>query len=116
MDEYPAWGTLFSAHAKMGGAESNFYTGGYGCLRVATMSCNRIGDGGLVMALCPHCASVVQQMQLETMTIRSADGKDCWKGAAYACPHCYKILGVDIDPALIAAELKRELRSLLSPS
>jgi hypothetical protein len=77
-------------------------------------NCN--GDGGLVMALCPHCASVVQQMRLETMTIESADGKDRWKGTAYACPHCYKILGAELDPVAIAAEITRDVRKLLGKS
>jgi hypothetical protein len=52
-------------------------------------------------------------MQLETMTIASADGKECWKGTAYACPHCYKILAADIDPVAIAAEVTRELKKHL---
>ena len=68
------------------------------------------------MALCPHCANAVEQMRLETMTFTSADGKDCWKGTTYACPHCYMILGAEIDPVAIAAEVTRELRELLGKS
>jgi hypothetical protein len=50
------------------------------------------------------------------MTFTSADGKDCWKGTTYACPHCYMILGAEIDPVAIAAEVTRELRELLGKS
>jgi phage terminase large subunit GpA-like protein len=63
-------------------------------------------------AKCPHCEKPVSQIEIEDvdMTVLS---RPQLKGFAYLCPHCRKILSVQVNPLILQDNLlKRIVESL----
>jgi hypothetical protein len=69
------------------------------------------------MAECHKCGRKLTTVHIDAVSVRG--GRHQWNGAAYACPSCNVVLGVEIDPialkADIVAEVVDQIRRLLRP-
>jgi len=57
---------------------------------------------------CPSCKSAVLSLKLAAIPI-NANGVT-WKGLSYQCPSCNTVLGAQIDPVALNAELLSDIR------
>lgn len=58
---------------------------------------------------CPYC-----EKPLSTVAATGVDVvvglEHRWKGVTYACPYCQKILGVEIDPIALKADIVAQIK------
>ena len=60
---------------------------------------------------CPHCTKAIMGVKLHAVDATSTGFSlgEGWKAVTYACPSCSKVLGVQIDPVAIKADIVREV-------
>lgn len=63
-------------------------------------------------AKCPHCDQIVTQVEGLDVPV-TVSHRPQWQGLAYACPHCHKILSVQVNPFLLNNELVADLLKAL---
>ena len=63
---------------------------------------------------CPKCDATVTHVILESTDIHVQLLKPHqWKGVSYLCPHCRAVLGIQIDPIALKADLLKGIKKLL---
>lgn len=63
-------------------------------------------------ASCPHCSRPLQSLNVTGMQAKTSSGES-WDAAAFACPHCQKILGASFDGVRHTTYLLAEIKKLL---
>jgi len=56
------------------------------------------------MAKCPHCNKSVLSVNLEKVESSALFGPK-WNTIIYSCPHCQKVLNVQIDPVALKTDI-----------
>ena len=64
------------------------------------------------MKICPHCETVLTSVNIQDLT-GNASGRTQWKCIAYTCPHCSKVLSVQIDPVALKTDTLNAVQKLL---
>ena len=59
--------------------------------------------GGIDMGKCPHCQKTVTSANVEPLNLNA--GAESYKGVSYLCPHCRAVLGIQMDPLALNADL-----------
>ncbi len=67
---------------------------------------------------CPKCGQFVYRLIYHSVDASSLTSPVTWRAITLQCPHCYTVLGAQLDPIAIksdtvretAAEVKRQLR------
>lgn len=60
---------------------------------------------------CPKCENVIRKFLLEEVDGDSGPGaRTTWRCLTYLCPTCRTIVGVQIDPIAIKADLLKEIK------
>lgn len=57
---------------------------------------------------CPKCESTITKVDHEHVDIGTALKKQ-WHGISYICPSCRAVLGVQIDPIALKADIVSEI-------
>jgi hypothetical protein len=57
--------------------------------------------------MCPHCENIVGTVNIKDVNVVS--GINQWRGIAYMCNHCRKILSVAIDPISLKSDIVDEI-------
>lgn len=71
------------------------------------MISERIGESKMINSgKCPSCGQVPRQINIETVTVGALMAPS-YKGVSYVCPNpaCRAILGVQMDPIALDADL-----------
>lgn len=63
------------------------------------------------MAKCPHCNELVLRVNLDKVESSALGGP--WNTILYSCPHCQKVLNVQIDPIAIKTDIIEAIKILL---
>lgn len=70
-----------------------------------------------MMGKCPSCNNLVARLNFHSLD--AGLPSDAWKAMTYSCPSCNAILGCQIDPiaveADIVAKVTAAVRKLLAP-
>ncbi|MGB6371157.1 MAG: hypothetical protein WBF68_09015 [Atribacterota bacterium] len=56
------------------------------------------------MAKCPHCNKPVLRVNLDEVKSSVVFGAS-WRTILYSCPHCQKVLNVQIDPVALKTDI-----------
>ncbi len=59
------------------------------------------------MGKCPKCGKLVTWVN--TMSADAKAGARTWRGVLYCCPFCSTVLGVQIDPVALKADIVDEV-------
>jgi hypothetical protein len=78
----------------------------------------RTGQGRLIMNMhsgkCPKCEQMIGWVRFQGVDARPAIvGGKTWNAISFQCPHCYSVLGVQIDPIALKTETINEFDELL---
>ncbi|NJO34446.1 MAG: hypothetical protein HC869_16285 [Rhodospirillales bacterium] len=65
---------------------------------------------------CPKCEKVVRTVNVERIDISAGIGRATWVGVSYVCPTaaCRTVLGVEIDPIALKADIVKEVRKAIT--
>jgi uncharacterized protein with PIN domain len=55
---------------------------------------------------CPKCDKTIAHAKAEAIELRVSP-KEIYKGVSYLCPACKAVLGVEIDPIALKADIVR---------
>lgn len=69
--------------------------------------------GTIPVGTCPSCKKIVRGVEADGIDI-SVNLMPQWKGVAYHCQSCRAVLGVEIDPVALKADILAEIKQLLS--
>jgi ribulose 1,5-bisphosphate carboxylase large subunit-like protein len=58
---------------------------------------------------CPQCSKTITSVKVEDVVVE-VEFRPKWKGFSYGCPHCRAVLGVQINPLLVADEIVDSLK------
>jgi hypothetical protein len=56
---------------------------------------------------CPKCDKTISRVKVEAIEIESSTSS--FMGASYVCPSCHCVLGVEIDPIALKADILKKL-------
>ena len=59
--------------------------------------------------MCPHCNALLNNVNIKDVNVRAGINRNEWRGIAYICPFCQKILSVAIDPIAIKTDIVDDL-------
>jgi phage FluMu protein Com len=62
------------------------------------------------MAKCPHCNELVLRVNLDKVESSALSGGS-WNTILYSCPHCQKVLNVQIDPVALKTDIITALQN-----
>ena len=62
------------------------------------------------MAKCPHCNEPVLRVNLDKVESSALSGGS-WNTILYSCPHCQKVLSVQIDPVALKTDIITALQN-----
>jgi phage FluMu protein Com len=62
-----------------------------------------------VKGKCPKCDKLVMNVYIADVTAQVPFNGKSWNAISYNCPHCQTVLGVQIDPIAIKADIVDEL-------
>ncbi len=62
---------------------------------------------------CPKCEKPVANVSISEVPARAFMAQKEWRGLSFNCPMCQTILGVQIDPIAIKADIVNELMNKL---
>ncbi len=65
-----------------------------------------------MLGKCPKCDNLINFVNVNEIEIRTGDGAS-WRGVSYICPYCFAVVGVQMDPISLKADLKNEILSVL---
>lgn len=57
----------------------------------------------------PQCSKVINQVRISKM--HGVDGTRKQKCVTFSCPHCFTVLGVQIDPWAVAYDIVQGVKS-----
>lgn len=57
---------------------------------------------------CPHCERPISQLEVDDIHL-TVDGRATWMGMSYGCPHCRKIVSVQMNPLTLAEDTAKEV-------
>ena len=57
------------------------------------------------MAKCPYCNNTILSINLEKVQSSALCSMPPWNTILYSCPHCQKVLNVQIDPIAIKTDI-----------
>lgn len=57
------------------------------------------------MNTCPYCKNHVHSAIVEEIPIQPAGVAGRWAGASYGCPHCKRVLSIQVNPYAIQDEV-----------
>lgn len=60
---------------------------------------------------CPRCAATVASLEIHPLTAKS--GAATYKSVTFQCPSCHTILGSQIDPMQLKADIVKEVVAAL---
>jgi hypothetical protein len=63
--------------------------------------------------MCPHCNAMINTVRLRDVTVTGGAGTRQWRGIAYCCNLCQKVLSVSIDPIALKTDTIEELADRL---
>jgi len=62
------------------------------------------------MGKCPYCERLLNDVVIEEITARGFLQTSGWRAISYSCPHCHKIISVQIDPIALKNDLLNEIK------
>lgn len=66
----------------------------------------------LSLAKCPHCENMISQIEVIDIPL-TVSLQPQWKGFAYLCPSCRKVLSVELNPLAGQEDIVRRIAELL---
>lgn len=61
---------------------------------------------------CPNCEKIMHYMVMQGVDAKVLMGHS-WRAVSYQCPHCHTVVGVEIDPIALKAELVEQIAKRL---
>jgi hypothetical protein len=66
----------------------------------------------LSIAKCPHCEAMIDRIEVTDIPLTVALQPQ-WKGFAYLCPRCRKVLSVELNPLAGQDDIVRRIAEML---
>ena len=61
---------------------------------------------------CPHCESLIEQVEVEDIDL-AVSRQPKWKGFAYHCPACHKVLSIQMNPLSLDDDIVERIAKLI---
>ncbi len=61
----------------------------------------------MTISKCPKCEKSITYIRVENVDLNA--GSQSWHGVSYYCPHCHVVLGVELDPVALKADIVNEI-------